>query len=142
VRRFEFVVVGHPQAQGSKIAGVAKSGARYVRESNKSLPGWRQLVMDQAQRFAPSEPLEGPIRLNLIFYLPVPKSAPKTRKLAHTKKPDRLKLARAVEDALKGVFYRDDSQVVEGETIKRYAYSPYQIGVRVQIYEVEGVWNA
>lgn len=131
-----FTVVGLPVPQGSKTPGVTKTGRRFVRESNRSLPGWRQLVADQAQRHAPPTPLQGPIRLDLTFRLPMPKSLPKRRRLAHTTKPDRLKLARSVEDSLKGIFWRDDSQVVAGETRKAYAYEA-PIGVDVQIVELE-----
>lgn len=127
-----FRVVGLPATQGSKIPGVTKSGRRYVRESSRSLPGWRQLVADAAQRHAPPQPFEGAIRLDLTFYLPVPKTAPKRRRLYHLKKPDRLKLARAVEDSMTGIFWRDDSQVVSGDTTKQYAYD-CPIGVEVMV---------
>src|ERR1044071_1724313 len=124
-----------PATQGSKIPGVTKSGRRFVRESNRSLPGWRQLVMSEAQKHAPAQPFDGPVELGLVFWLPVPKSAPKRRRLHHVKKPDLSKLTRAVEDALKGVMFRDDSQIVRLEVEKRYAYET-PVGVALQIRPV------
>jgi Holliday junction resolvase RusA-like endonuclease len=44
--------------------------------------------------------------------------------LSHTKKPDLDKLLRALKDALKGVIYRDDSQVVRVVTSKDYSPAP------------------
>ncbi len=38
----------------------------------------------------------------------------------HTVKPDRDKLLRAVQDALTGIAYTDDAQVVDGPVSKRY----------------------
>jgi Holliday junction resolvase RusA-like endonuclease len=39
-------------------------------------------------------------------------------------KPDVLKLARAVEDALTGILYRDDAQIVTEVLRKRYGDPP------------------
>ena len=39
----------------------------------------------------------------------------------HIKTPDLIKLARAVEDAMKGIIYQDDSQVCREHLSKVYA---------------------
>jgi crossover junction endodeoxyribonuclease RusA len=63
--------------------------------------------------------------------MPRPKSLPK--RVTHmTKKPDIDKLIRAVLDALKGVAWCDDSQVVSVYASKRYG----QPGCKVEIFEV------
>src|ERR1044071_2932295 len=111
-----------PATQGSKIPGVTKSGRRFVRESNRSLAGWRQLVMSEAQKHAPAQPFDGPVELGLVFWLPVPKSAPKRRRLHHVKKADLSKMARAFWDGTEGLIVRDDLQIVRLEVEKRYAY--------------------
>jgi len=49
-------------------------------------------------------------------------------------KPDLTKLVRAAEDALKGVLWRDDGQVTDQHTRKRYG-SP---GAMIAVYEDEG----
>jgi len=130
-----FVVLGHPATQGSKVAGVRKDGRRFVRDSNKSLPGWRQLVATVAQQYAPAEPYQGAISLELDFFLPVPKSAPKRRRLAAIRRPDSIKMARAVEDALTGIFWRDDSQIVRHVITKHLAYSA-PVGCHIWIEEL------
>ncbi len=74
---------------------------------------------------------DGPVVMDLFFYLPRPKSLPKRVK-HHVKKPDRDNLAKGVKDALKGVLYRDDSQIMDGRICKQYGDPPrVVIGVRM-----------
>jgi hypothetical protein len=52
-----------------------------------------------------------------------------------TAKPDLLKLGRAVEDAMSGIIYRDDSQIVEEALLKHYGDKP---GVDIIIEKITG----
>ena len=61
--------------------------------------------------------LTGPVEVLLHFELARPKSA---RRLLPSTKPDLDKLARAVLDALTGVVFKDDAQVVDLRVTKRY----------------------
>jgi Holliday junction resolvase RusA-like endonuclease len=139
-RRLEFTVSGVPEPQGSsKSFGfhLKDQGGRpiYGRNNepmirtittsdNPNLKAWRQLVADAAQRAIAATPgfvlFQGAVALDLTFELPRPKSLPK-RVEAHTKKPDASKLLRSTEDALTGVLWRDDAQLVEIRIRKRYA---------------------
>ena len=72
--------------------------------------------------------LSGLISLDIEFYRGVPESAPRgpealQRWMArHIKtKPDRTNYLKAAEDALNGVVFVDDSQVVKGSEIKWYS---------------------
>ena len=85
------------------------------------------MIRWQVRPFAPKEPLEGPIYLGLIFYLPIPKSTSKARKdqmkrriLLPTGKPDADNLAYLVTNALKTIVYRDDAQICEQHIYKVY----------------------
>ena len=60
------------------------------------------------------------VKVRVVFALPRPKSLAK-KVSAHIKRPDIDKLARAALDALSGVIWRDDSQVVELVASKSYA---------------------
>lgn len=115
-------VYGIPIPQGSAKA-FYRPGMRFpvVTHDNKAtLRPWRALITDAAlQAVARGQrPIggvvfpAGAVRLELSFAMPRPKSAPK-RVTRPTKKPDLDKLIRSVKDALKGVVYADDSQVVE-----------------------------
>ena len=81
-----------------------------------------------------------PIAINLVFGMPIPKSTPKSRRQAmfegiikHTKRPDVDNLTKAVLDALNGVAWEDDSQIVRLTATKEYSgEEPY---VYLYMYE-------
>lgn len=75
---------------------------------------------------------EQPLVVNLGFGLPIPKSTPKYKRhmmqngtIKPTKKVDVDNLAKAVMDALNGVAWGDDSQVVKTTIFKEYTEHPY-----------------
>jgi crossover junction endodeoxyribonuclease RusA len=109
-------------ATGAPIFG--RNGKPMIRtattSANPKVKGWQQLVAEQAQQVAADGLFVGPVAMGVVFHLPRPQSLPK-RILHHTKKPDLDKLVRATKDALKGVLYTDDSQVVRLLARKQYA---------------------
>lgn len=138
--RVEFFVNGLPAPQGSKRAFVVGGRARMVESSGK-VKGWRQDIAHRGARaWLDADfngPAEGPFAVHVTFYLPRPKSHTGAKGLKPSAprfpcgKPDADKLLRAVLDALTGIYYRDDSQVVDAIALKRYATGP--IGARVVI---------
>lgn len=122
-----FSVPGTPAPQGSKTY---LGNGRMV-ESSKRVKPWRADIRAAALANF-KQPFTGPIRLDLAFVMPRPKSHYGTGRnvnkikpsapVLHTQKPDLDKLIRAVGDALTGVAYHDDSQVVGGSHIKRWTY--------------------
>ena len=84
----------------------------------------------------PSDALRGPltchVRLTCVIYRAVPKSWSRRKradaiadKIRPTTKPDLDNLIKGIKDALSGVWYKDDSQVVEyGKVGKWYAEEP------------------
>ena len=148
----EFDVIGEPKPQGSKRQVpirnrdgriVQKDGRDLTRivEDNPRLPQWKQEIAQAARDVYRGILLEGPLELTLTFYRPRPVthfgtgrntgvlkvSAP----LHPTQRPDTLKLARAVEDALTGVIWRDDAQVVGHHLSKRYG-EYFRVSVRIK----------
>jgi len=117
-----FTAYGVPRPQGSKRAFVRGKHAIIVEQCREHLKPWRQAVVDACRELmAGRRPMEGPIHLDVTFYLPRPKSWPK-RITEHTRTPDRDKLLRALCDALTAAgAWHDDSQVVEGQTRKALA---------------------
>lgn len=131
-----FTVTGIAQSKGSaKSFGfhlkdnngrpvIGANGMPIIRtvttSDNPKVKGWQQLVAEQAQAVAGDGLFMGPVAMGVTFRLPRPQSLPK-RVLHHTKKPDLDKLARALKDALKGVLYQDDAQVVLLVARKSYA---------------------
>ena len=139
------IVHGQPAPQGSKRAfmGKRKDGTTYqgvIESSHDRVKSWRQAVVDEARewqsqaagrQFGAAPPLDGPLEVVMTFALRRPKSHYGTgRNAAALKpgaplypagKPDVGKLARATEDALTGIVWLDDAQVVVSILAKVYA---------------------
>lgn len=152
----EFDVYGIPGPQGSKsFKGVSKrSGKGIMVESSQTVKPWREAVKWAAreamtefnrerQAICPamhpnSFPIDAPIRVQMIFTLPKPSGAPKTRKTWPMRKPDGSKLQRSTEDALTDAgLWADDARVVEWSGAKRFPNEGVDAlpspGVRIRI---------
>lgn len=120
-----FTVDGIPVPQGSMRAFVLKGQHRAVlvqggdKARRDSLGGWRQSIAARA-KLAGAQPGLGPVAVQLTFRLPRPASRPK-RETEPDRKPDLDKLVRSTLDALTGLAFRDDAQVVRCLAEKRYA---------------------
>jgi Holliday junction resolvase RusA-like endonuclease len=76
-------------------------------------------------------PFTGAVRLDITAYFAPPISWPEWKRtsaciglIGPTGRPDIDNLAKAVSDALNGIVYQDDGQVIELRTKKRYVYRP------------------
>lgn len=137
-------VPGIPRPAGSKraFAFMAKGKLRATVQdaSGDNGKAWRASIVGVVAEHWAEAPLDRPLEMRLGFFLPRPKGHYGKRGLLprapvyHTGKPDTLKLARAVEDALTGVVYRDDSLIVDQSAGKRYGDRP---GVRIILKEAE-----
>ena len=130
----EFIVYGKPQPRGSKAAVVIpKHGGGWVttangrpvtaaKDTNPKSKDWMASVSAVAAEHFSGDLIAGPVRLSVQFYLARPKCHFGTGKNSgalksvapqhHIQKPDTDKLLRCVQDALKGVVWRDDCQVI------------------------------
>jgi Holliday junction resolvase RusA-like endonuclease len=132
----EFTVFGVPQHGGSKTAYPVKTkSGKYrcnvVDENDKEVKPWRnQIWRVAAELMGERGVYEGPLMLVVEFYMPRPKghfgvhgvrrSAPRYPVV----RPDTTKLMRPLEDALTGILWKDDSQIVEQIARKRYGDPP------------------
>lgn len=124
---------GIPATAGSKkYVGIAKSTGRaiLVDDSGKKGKNWRAVIVQMAVDHFP-HPLHGPLRLDVHFVLPYRKAdlrkdgTPKpSAPFFHTVKPDTTKMFRAIEDALKGIAWIDDSQIAAQFSTKFYGQTP------------------
>ena len=85
--------------------------------------------------------LEGQIKMTVRAYFSIPKSASKKKafdmwdgKIRPTKKPDWDNVGKIISDALNGLAYHDDSQVVSATVEKWYSTEPR---VEVELEEVK-----
>jgi Holliday junction resolvase RusA-like endonuclease len=74
-----------------------------------------------------------PVRVALTFVFERPKSAPASR-TRPTVKPDYDKLARSTTDAMTGILWVDDAQVVDAELHKIYG-APAHVQITVELLE-------
>lgn len=135
----QFWVAGAPRPQGSFIARVVKGQAYVVPVNDAALKAWRGNVRARAQEAwsmspAGPAPLQGGIRLRVQFSFVRPKTQ-QGRAVPHVK-PDLDKLCRAVLDALTGVVYEDDAQVVTLTASK--IYRPTGPGAFVAVGATDG----
>jgi Holliday junction resolvase RusA-like endonuclease len=111
-----FRVLGIAAAKGNMKAFPFKrkdgSLGAAVTEGTKHSKDWQLAVRNAAQASCGGVFFDGPVRVAVLFFLPRPKSAPR-RVTHHVTRPDCSKLVRAVEDALTGVLWKDDSQIVD-----------------------------
>lgn len=113
-----FVVPGRAQPGGSKRAFI-RGGRAVVTDANKNVGAWKERVSIVAAGAYRNAPLAGPLRLSISVVCIRPASH-FTSKGALAKgareypsvKPDLTKLVRAIEDALTGIVWVDDAQVV------------------------------
>lgn len=122
-----FEVYGNPATAGSK-RGFVRGGKAVVVDDCKRNKPWQQEVSWTVRSQYNGPLLIGPLMVQLAFYLQRPASHFRTGRFKnelrvgapeqHTQKPDALKLARSVEDALTGVLWGDDAQIVEEQIYK------------------------
>lgn len=124
----EVFIPGKPAAQGSKRH---VGGGRLV-EQSKAVAPWRTLVAWHVAQEWTAAPLDGPIDLEVEFVMPRPSATPKRRTPPAIRRPDVDKLLRALLDAVTGVLWRDDSQVVQVFMTKRIAELGEQPGCRIR----------
>ena len=139
-----FHVPGVPIPQAEVRPGNVKPSGKRAPSyyaNGKDLHPWRDAVTTVARHAAARArahyPKEQAVRLDLVFYLPRPRTV--TRPLPNVK-PDVQHLVRAIEDALtKAGVWVDDGQVTDGSAYKRYADThPAGVAVRVSPVTPDG----
>jgi Holliday junction resolvase RusA-like endonuclease len=148
--KIEFFVQGIPATAGSKKAFPIRTG-RFKPNSKTGAPqevirvvvtdssgqkgkSWRESVRSACSEVFQGAPMTGPLNVSMCFFMPYRKGDYGTGRNAGqlkenapkyvVTKPDGLKLARGTEDALTGVLWVDDSQVVGLIVKKLYSERP------------------
>lgn len=127
-----FTVLGVAAPQGSFKAIPSRSTGRpFLKQSCARTMPWRKEVAAVARVATQISlgrwPTLSAVLLRVTFYLPRPKGHHGKRGLLPsaprfpTTKPDLSKLVRALEDALTGIVYRDDAQIVKHRVEKLYS---------------------
>lgn len=81
--------------------------------------------------------MTGPIELTVTFWFRLPKSSERKREPVsaskHIKKPDASNVLKALEDALNGVAWEDDSQICNLHVYKRTAAQGQDPYTRIEV---------
>ncbi|KDC15366.1 RusA family crossover junction endodeoxyribonuclease [Bordetella bronchiseptica] len=132
----KFDVPGVPVGKGRPRA--AKAGKHITLYTPEKTAAYESTVaLTARQAMAGNQLIDGPVSAVLDIRLPVPQSWSKRKQAAAlggtelpTKKPDADNVIKVIFDAINGVVWHDDTQVVDIVVRKRYAAVP---GVAVEI---------
>ena len=142
----KFFAPGEPVAKGSMV----KIGKRFIDQKNlatKTLPAnrlkdWQsQIAWCAKKEMRNRDVIPGAIALTATFILSRPKShrnakgkLKKGSPILPVFKPDTDKLLRAIGDAMSGIVYRDDCQIVDVRIRKQYVNGAHDgPGVEVEV---------
>lgn len=121
-----------PKAQERSRAGVNKyTGHAQVFTSKAQAKNQKDLIALMAP-YAPAKPLEGPLKISINVFLPVPQSWSKAKKakalnrtICPTSRPDLDNYVKQIMDRMtKLFFWVDDSQVIRISASKLYSENP------------------
>ena len=129
MQEYSIVIPGDAVPQGRPR--VVRIGGRTIAYDPPKSKAYKALVRRYAAQNAPTEPLDGAVTLYVQIYRSVPKSWSKKKREAAiagviqpTTKPDVSNIVKGIEDALNGIWYKDDSQIVHEYSMKQYAREP------------------
>lgn len=140
----EFHVPGQPEGKGRPRAGKSFGGHARLYTPQKTVAYEGMVALAAQQVMAGRSLIEGPVFVHMEINLQVPASWSRKKQEAAlagrvlpTKKPDIDNVEKAIFDAINGVVWKDDVQVVEVVKRKQYAGVPGVL-VRIELLEAEG----
>lgn len=142
----QFSIIGEPTGKGrpkfSRMGGYVKT---YTPRDTANYEQWVKLAY--IEKYGNRKSFEGKAALSVKIdaYFSIPKSTSKKKSammmagyIRPTKKPDYDNIAKIVTDALNGLVYDDDAQIVSADIEKHYvraADEPARVEVRIQTIE-------
>jgi len=145
--KIEFFIAGTPRPAGSKKAFLNKKTGRVIVMDQSDNKEWRNSVTRaawlQMASLGQQELWRGAVAIAVMFYRQRPKAHYNSSGGLKTQfsnfsvqpimAPDTTKLLRCVEDAMNGVVYADDSQVIYQIAGKQYWSTP---GARISVAQL------
>lgn len=133
----KFTVFGEPTAKGRpRFARRGKFMAAYTPKETLNAENDFKL---QSLKYKPAVPTELPLKVEIIVFRSIPKSWSRkrqekavTNEIRPITKPDCDNFGKLVLDAMNGIFFRDDSQVVTLNIEKYYSREP-----RIEVLIIE-----
>lgn len=140
MRTISFVVQGEPVAKGRpRFSRRGSFIHTYTPEKTKD---YEVLVQQNyAEQCNGEYAGDSPLIINIDAYFPIPKSVSKIRRqrmisneIMKTTRPDVDNVGKTICDALNGLAWKDDSQIVEATIRKFYSDAPHTV-VTITILE-------
>lgn len=135
MKKIRMIIPGEPR--GKQRPRHTRSGTVYTPSETVA---YEKEVKAAYWRNDGAETFHGTVAVLITAYYGIPKSAPKSAKLAMldgtrlpNKKPDIDNVAKIIMDGLKGAAYDDDKQVVSLTAEKRYGEEPHVFVTVVEI---------
>ena len=121
------IIPGKPM--GKQRPRILKTGIAYTPKQTVNYETFVKMLY--LEKYAGVKPFEGPVAVEIVALYQIPRSANKRRKEAMrrgaikpTVRPDVDNILKIVTDALNGVAYLDDKQIIECSVNKCYAEAP------------------
>ena len=139
--RVEFSVRGKPVPQPRpRVYRDEETGTTKTVSNAGPIKAWRESVQEAARRNR-LEAREGPVRMDLVLWLPRPKRHSSAAGHIHPRyleqppgvRPDLSNYVKGIEDALDGIAYVDDGQIVELVASKRYTPEGRSPGASIRL---------
>lgn len=111
---------------------------KWVDPSAKRYYAYKQEIAAMAiPQLSMKQPTSEALALKMVFVMPIPASWSKKKRWdalekAHTSKPDLDNLIKGCTDALNGVIWQDDKQIIAVDATKVYGFEP-----RIELYVTE-----
>ena len=142
MQELKFEIPGSPIGQGRpKFSTINGHAVAYDPEKSRNYKAYVKLLATQAMKDSGFTMIDGPCCLDIMAFFEVPKSKSKKFKERAllglerpTKKPDIDNIVKALQDALNGLAYKDDSSIVFLSVAKCYSEVPR---VEVILREIE-----
>jgi Holliday junction resolvase RusA-like endonuclease len=136
---YSFGISGTPVAKARPRG--AKDGAGHIRMyTPKKSKDFEYAVRQRAEKVF-EKPLQGPICLEVTFFLPRPKYMIwKTKPMPsvpNTHRPDLTNFLKSIEDSLNGVAYLDDGQIAQLKASKYYQEGGKGPWTQIEIREIK-----
>ena len=134
---YRYVIPGPAVAQGRpRLTTIGGHPRAYDPKKSRDYKAYIQLCVKE--QGAPEEPLTGEISLLIVEYRAIPQSWSKRKHeeallgdITPTTRPDWDNVGKAVCDALNGLVWKDDAQIVRAEVRKNYDDEP-RVAIEVE----------
>lgn len=134
------VIPGNPVPKGRPRFRVARSRGAFGEKPKEWVQTYNDAQTERGEQrvrkeafkaMEGREQLIGPVWLKLEFYVPIPQSFSQVKRekanhgeILPVTRPDIDNYEKLICDALNGIVYQDDNQIVHSECVKRYSDNP------------------